>query len=607
MGLGLLPVFLLRLAAPSPETVEEAFARGDYARVVELGAATPETTSGATLYLVGLARFRQGHPAEALAALEEAANRPDPPPRGAWEFNRAACLYELRRFGQAEQGYRRAAELDPSLRGVALVNAGFAALDAGEPGRASELAREARAGGDPRVAELAVDLEERARAAGVPAGPGSEAVAAYRAGLAAYDAGRWSEARQEFLRATALDPLDGKSRIMAGAAALKLEEPAVARADFVQALGMQLAPADVEVARAYLAESAYGLASRPSGWRGSVRGGAGYDSNALQSGAAVGERAPVQSAAVGSAALVASAEVVYRPRPGAHLAGEVGYAFDQLAYLASAAEDYSLQLHTLTGALEWTVDRVRLGAMAGGQLVFTGVTSFRGLEASGLAGVWAAWDEATWSTTRGDVQASLKAPLGAEFDYLGGSRVDLRLLQEFRWSKVTLGLTYQFRHEGIGTLTQLGTVPVGGGMGPPAQVSVEYVIPYGYDAHAFGLGATFGVGARVRLGLGAGAELRWYSGSSYVDVTPEGSPTVTNVKQRHDQRYLGNVALGVTVWKGLSLALRWDVVVSRSNIERTSGRVDPSCLQAGATCSALDYDDKSYTRHLVTLETIFVF
>src|SRR5439155_1022951 len=78
------------------------------------------------------ARFRAGRAADALEALDAAAKAADPPEAPLWHYNRAACLYELQRFGESVLDYEQAAA-DPSLAAVSLVNAGFAAFDAGSP------------------------------------------------------------------------------------------------------------------------------------------------------------------------------------------------------------------------------------------------------------------------------------------------------------------------------------------------------------------------------------------------------------------------------------------------------------------------------------------
>jgi len=156
----------LAAASSSLDEARAAFAAADYARAERLAlqAAVPPDP-GAALYLAGLSRFRLGRPAEALAAIDRAGDAADAP--AAWHFNRAACLYALERFGEAEAEFLAAAR-DPTFQTLALVQAGFSALDAGATSRAREHAARARAGAGPRLGELVDDLD--AALAGPPAG-----------------------------------------------------------------------------------------------------------------------------------------------------------------------------------------------------------------------------------------------------------------------------------------------------------------------------------------------------------------------------------------------------------------------------------------------------
>jgi tetratricopeptide (TPR) repeat protein len=133
--------------ADALDAAQEAFDRGDYDRAEQLALAA-EPRGGLALYLAGLARFRAGRPAAALEALDAASRAADPPARALWLYNRGACLYELERFEEAEAAYVEAAELDAAVAALALVDAGFAALDARSPERARALAARARAAAD---------------------------------------------------------------------------------------------------------------------------------------------------------------------------------------------------------------------------------------------------------------------------------------------------------------------------------------------------------------------------------------------------------------------------------------------------------------------------
>ena len=225
----------------------QAFAGGDYATAERLSqeAAHPPQ-AGAALYLVGLARFRAGHPAEALEALDAAARAEDAPEPSAWSFNRGACLYALERFEEAERAFAQAAS-EESLARLAWVNAGFAALDAGSPERALQWAERARPGASAEERSQVEDL--RSQATRAQRSPADAEDPVYQQGLAAFDAGRFEEARAHFLQAAGRTPTSGRARLMAGASAWHAGNRGSAREDLTAALGLPLEPSEVRIAR----------------------------------------------------------------------------------------------------------------------------------------------------------------------------------------------------------------------------------------------------------------------------------------------------------------------------------------------------------------------
>jgi len=162
----------LGLATASPGGLDEArraFAAADYATAERLAlAAAAEGDGASALYLAGLASFRDGRPAEALEALDRAEAGADS--AAAWHFNRGACLYALGRHAEAEAAFLEAAAA-PDLAPLALVNAGFAALDGGAAGRARALAARARALADGPQLGLVEELEQALAAGSGPATP----------------------------------------------------------------------------------------------------------------------------------------------------------------------------------------------------------------------------------------------------------------------------------------------------------------------------------------------------------------------------------------------------------------------------------------------------
>jgi tetratricopeptide (TPR) repeat protein len=160
----------LLLATASPESLaaaQAAFTAGDYPSAERLALQAGRSALPQALYLAGLARFRDGRPAEALEAFDRSRDGADSP--AAWHFNRGACLYELQRNGEAEAAFLLAAD-DAEFAPLALVNAGFAALDAGAQERAAALAGRARVAATAASLPLVEELEQAVKG-GVPVAP----------------------------------------------------------------------------------------------------------------------------------------------------------------------------------------------------------------------------------------------------------------------------------------------------------------------------------------------------------------------------------------------------------------------------------------------------
>lgn len=574
----------------------DALEAGDYARAETLAlAAARPPRAGAALYVAGLARFRAGRPRAALEALDAAARAADPPARGLWLFNRGACLYALGRFGEAEAAFVAAADAEPSLAAVARADAGFAALDGGALARARDLARSARAVASGGALALVEQLEAALAAQAAPdspAGQRARAAAAYRDALAAFDAGRFAEARRGFRRAATLDPADGRAPLMAGAAALRLGARAEARADLVLALGRRLDGPAARIARAYLAEASYGLASRPEGWALSVHAGAGWDDNVLQSGGSGPELSPLATPHVRSALALAGGSVARRWRPGPAVAVDVGYGVDQSAFAAAAARDYGLQQHVATAALELTAaPRLRVGALASGEATFTGVGArFRALDAGPGAGAWVAVDASDAATTRVDLAASHRGSPRREFRYLAGDRLDVAVAERLRLGRVTLDASWRHRVERLGTLEVQAAPPPPGSCGATLPCPSGWVIPFASTADVVTLGASATIG-RVRLAAAAGhAWRRFHADAVTTGLDGSGATVLLGRRRRRDARAFGGVAASVRVLRRLALTARWDVVANASTIAR------------GEPGHDLDYADARYTKQVVLLD-----
>jgi tetratricopeptide (TPR) repeat protein len=548
--------------------------------VLALQAARPPT-QGEALYLVGLARFRAGRPAEALEALEAAALAEDAPPRAAWSFNRGACLYALGRFEEAEGAFAQAEE-DPELAQAARVNAGFAALDAGAPERAARWADRAAPGASEGVAAQVEEL--RALITVAQGGTLSEAAEAYRQGLAAFDAERFEEARSHFLRSAELEPGSGRARLMAGASAYRQGAREVAREDVTASLALPLEPQDRDTAHQYLDRLSFGLRAGGPGSRLAVLGGLGFDSNVPQYGVAERDfstRTDVQTA---SAFAEVGLGVALRLRLSDWLFAHLSYGASQRAYSQDSLEDYALQLHRASAAVEWeAARRVRLGGAVSGDVFFTGMTDFRGLQSSVGGQAWLAVDESERTSTRLDVTAARKDGLIPEFSFLTGTRLDATLSQELRLPALSVTGWYRYREDRIGTLVQDAS---------SGTLTQMYFIPFDWAGHAAGASLRLAPIGRFDASLDAEVERRFYLRDSFLSVRlPDESQEERGRRRRRDTRFTLGSTVSARLTERLLLSARYELLVNHSNVDtRLSGD------------HLYDYTNGNYQKHVLTLE-----
>jgi tetratricopeptide (TPR) repeat protein len=560
-------IALALAAAVALSPAQQAFDRGDYARAEALALA--EAPTGASLYLAALARFRAGDPQAALELLRRAGRAQDPPSPALWHFNQAACLYELGRFREAESEYLKAAE-DGSLTVVALVDAAFAALDGGSPPRAKELAARARAGAsDERALELLADLD--AHLAGAER---EKSVAEYKDGLDAYDAGNYVTARERFLRAAALDPSDGRSRIMAAASAFRLGARDAAREELDRALMLHLDEADVQTARAYL--NLLGDARR---WEGTARLAAGFDSNPQQTGLLQPNEFPGQTTTGGSALTTAEVSLSWRTPPrDDEVKLEFDYGLSQIAYVEQAAADRSLQQHLASLSLQSPLTKeLRGGLLLGGEMDFTGLGGFRGLQGAARFGGWLSLEETLLTSTRVDLAVSRKEGMGSEFNYLTGNRVDAAVTQDMLIGAFTLDVGYAFRLEDIGSAPTCLQSGPGACTNPPVEA-------FGYTSHTLWFAMRTQPVQPLTLEFVSGLDLRAYADAAQ---TFAGS-TRTFSPQRDDQFFFGSATASFRVSSKLALSLRYDLVNNASN--------SPSSSASGT---------RSYMKSVLSLGTLF--
>jgi tetratricopeptide (TPR) repeat protein len=544
---------------------------------------------------VGLSRFRAGKSAEALEALDAAAREQDAPEPAQWNYNRGACLYALGRFDEAERAFAEAAA-DPDLARLAWANAGFAALDAGATERAEQWAARAAPGASEREALLVEEL--RALIAEARGRTVSEGEDAYRQGLVAFDAGRFDEARAHFLRAAALGPASGRARLMAGAAAWRAGAHARAREDVTAALALPLEPHDRRTAHQYLDRLSFGLRAGGTGTRLSVGAGLGFDSNVLQVGVAARDVSATDvDLETASAFAEVSVGLAARLRLSDSLFAHLAYGGSQRAYTRESVRDYSLQLHRATAAMEWeAARRVRVGVAAGGDLFFTGLSAFRGLQGAVNGWTWLALDESERTSTRLDLAFSQKAALVSEFDYLTGPRLDATLSQEWRLPSLNVTGWYRYREDRIGTLVQATTVD-------STYTSGEYVIPFAWAGHAVGATSRLELGPRFDASLDAELERRGFLDDSFLRVeSPVRGEEQWGRRRRRDWRFVLGSAVGLRVAGPLRLSARYELLVNRSNVDTRLEDEPGTCTLRDRNCHRYDYTNGNYDKHVLMLE-----
>lgn len=478
----------LLLATAPPGDLDEArraFAAAEYATAERLALAAAAEGGGApALYLAGLARFRAGRPAEALEALDQAEAGADS--AGAWHYNRGACLYELGRHAEAEAAFLQAAA-EPTLAPLALVNAGFAALDGGATDRARRAA---------------------ARAREVAAGPSLELVEELEAALAPG----------------------------AGAAG---SPPPAARPPAPPAEALTV----------------------------SASAGAGWDSDASRAGTGAVQR-PGSVARVASGLAAAWLAAEGRLAAGG-LTLAAGYGLSQVAYLASEAEDLSVQEHDLVLALRARPAALQLELALTGQYALAGLSGLRGLQATAGGRLAAAIELAEGQTTRAELSLTGKDGQGREFAALDGSRLEAAASHEGRWASLTVRGGYRFQLERIGVVTS--TAPLGPGGG--TVIDVERL---SYAGHAGWLAVRLEPRPWLRLDLLGGVEGRWaLEDLRSVATAPDGTPLGVSLRRRSDLRGFGSEALGLRLATWLSLTLHHDWLANRTQLDPAQATMGP--------------------------------
>ena len=488
------------------------------------------------------------------------------------------------------------------------------------------------AGDYPRAAELA--LAAAGEDADPPGGTGVRDDALYLAGLARFREGRTAEALElldrsgpradgpgpwSYNRGACLDAL-GRFEEAEGAFVLAARDPALAPVALVNAGYAALSRGAPDAARAHATDAraapgealdlvdglerdiavaaagaAGGAPTGPDGvrsrrWIATARIEGGHDSNALQSGASsLGDRSAAAAAPAASALAVTDVVAIGRFQP-AGLDLDATYGFGQVAYSAPGARDRSVQQHGGSVGLEGEpADGLVLGGAAEGQLAYAGLSDFRGMQRSAGLRAWGILAEGDATSTRLDLAWALKEGVGAEFAYLTGDRLEAAISQLVRLGPTVLSAGLRFAADRIGATSE--AVRCGEGCTAAA------FLPVGHAATTGWLAVRWSPLRRLRLDLSGATEWRAYLADDRLVVDGgEGLPFESWRARRRDTRLLGSALATAEVTRGVSVFLRGELVIDRSNLASASA----PCIQAEDACLPASVGDPSYTKRVLS-------
>jgi tetratricopeptide (TPR) repeat protein len=573
----------------------------------------------AALELYGARRFAEAREAF-LAAL---AAMPAEDGRVNLEYDIAACDYELGRFAEAERRFERVAQLDASVRGDALLHAGWAALGAGDLDAAErhlgavaddapeaqrselraaiEATRRERASaeldaalekaaaaydrGDLTAAEAALGAARGRASAGTSR---SQATLEYLTALVAHERGDEALARQALARCLQHDPEDGAAHVLLGELSRRDGDARDAERHYRASLATDLPPADAELVRQAL-DSLYGLP--PPGLDAWAVLGAGYDSNATQSGSTetLGYAAPGSaSSAFGAPAW--GLEYRLASSGGSRLG--VYYSGDWLMLGNPEVEDFSVQSHE--AGLRFYLALSRAVDL---RLVAAGGATFSGLELSpfsldSLVGGRLSVQHGRRFESVLSVEARPSLGLSGQ-DYLSGVRSEVSVGERFASGRWSAALSVGYRHAAVGT-EAVDLDPTRFPRCNLACAGASYRIPLGYAGPVIGGGLELALTDAISLGVNGKYEHRTYLEPSRIE-----GPVLPNVlaelseKTRNDDRYTlgGRARYELGAAPAIGLFLDYSLRFSRSNV----------AFQLGDIEHAFDYDDRNFTQHLVEL------
>jgi tetratricopeptide (TPR) repeat protein len=493
----------------------EALDQHDYGRALSLAnawlAQRPSDREGHVV--AGLATFRQGDYAAALEHFDVAIAGGVTSASLALGFNRGSCLYSLGRMEEAERAFlataaaRGAAEEDVQLAVVALLNAGFAALELGALERARLHLTQLQALDTERAfaahaAELAAEIEVHAAAdaSPVPRGSGNEPMT---------------------------------TAATAAAARNQATEP----------------------------DGAVGLSRIGPGFGASLTLGGGYDGNATQSDLRVSGL--LAAAQEGGAFGRMQGVVLHGHAWTDQLFMLVQYDVEQLAYAPSELDAYAAQEHALELALEGrTGGGVRLGGALRGRVAWSGLRDMQLFDAGAGGELNASVTYAQRLQTALFAAAMRDEVVLEGLEFLTSTRLEVGLVQRYRSSSFHAAMSARYVDDGSGT-HRVETEP----SLACVRCSATYVVPFGYRGASLSVVGSQRIARWLRAALRADVQWRFYRHPSYIEEMRPLVITRSNSASERMLRWGVGTEWIADLSDALSLELGYRVSAAHSNLE----------------------------------------
>jgi tetratricopeptide (TPR) repeat protein len=563
---------------------------------------------------LGLARLEAGDYEEALRGFALAERSPSLEIRRLAVHNRGIALLRLSRFDEAETTLLEAARLSPGEDAEEYLAAAVAAVQrralaraagyldrasAADPGGALSLSiGETRQVVGTQVLDDAAQALGQGRwelarsqyrlaaalASGRRASPAELAEIQSTLGYLDFKLGDFQDARARFTTARTLRPDDGDNHFMLARTALELGDPEEAARGFEATLSASADSETRSAARDRIDALSAGLRAEGAGLGARVDVLGGYDTNVPQS-AVLADASRNESGA--SAFASVGAAVAYGLDLGRRAFTQAEYDFGQVAYSRGLLDRYGLQVHTLSLSGELTRGPWRLLVPVEGGLEFAGVRGFSPLERTLSVRPTLSLDESVRSATSVDLGETAKQAGSAALAALGGRRLELGLRQTLRrYPGDAGGVSARafLRREWLGN--QVLTGP-----DDPGCAASCFVVPLGHREAGVSLNGGWRFHSGVRLDAAASGQWRRYDGEAPFGHVSGGAFVVDlrPGRTREDVRLESVVLLQAPLGETLTLVLRYETVLNRSNIND------------GAPGHAFDFGNKNFLKEALAL------